>query len=84
MSINYTLLNCTNIDGHEMAVAARVHVLQHMTLIKHSIPQIQLAEKTTVTFIAYCQVISEGEEKKQNKKNNHNRLLHSTKVRQIP
>lgn len=48
---------CTNVDGHEVAVAQRVHVLQHVTFIEHGILQTQLTEKAAVAIVSYCHVI---------------------------
>lgn len=47
----------TNINRHKMAVAQRVHVLQHVTFIKYSIFQMQLPKKTAVVIISYGQVV---------------------------
>lgn len=47
----------TNVNSHEVTVTQRVHVLQHVTFIKHSILQTQLAEKAAVVIVSYGQVI---------------------------
>lgn len=49
---------CTDIDGHEVAVAQRVHVFQHVALIKHCILQPQLAEQTAVMVVPYCEIVT--------------------------
>lgn len=40
-----------------MAVAQRVHVLQHVTFIKHGILQTQLTEQAAIVIVAYGHVI---------------------------
>lgn len=40
-----------------MTVAQSVHVLQHVTFIKHSVLQTQLTEKAAVTVVSNGQVI---------------------------
>lgn len=54
-----------------MAVAQSVHILQHVTFIKHSILQTQLTEKAAVAIVSYGQVIPviHQTEAKQNKTN---------------
>lgn len=46
-----------HVNSHKVAVAQWVHVLQHVTFIKHSILQTQLAEKAAVVIISNGQII---------------------------
>lgn len=46
------LLQCTYIDGHEVAVAQRAHVLQHVALIEHGVLQFELSEQAAVVVVA--------------------------------
>lgn len=47
----------TNVNGHEVAVAQRVHVLQHVAFVKHGVLQTQLAKQAAVAVISDGQVI---------------------------
>jgi len=51
----------TDVDGHEVAVAERVHVLQHVTLVENGVLQAQLAEEAAVVVVSYRQVVPERE-----------------------
>lgn len=48
---------CTDIDGHEVAVAQRVHIFKHVALIKYGILQLHLPEETAVIIISNCDVV---------------------------
>lgn len=45
-------LQCTNVDGHQVAVPQRAHVLQHVALIEHGVLQFQLSEQAAVVVVA--------------------------------
>lgn len=46
------------IDGHEVSVAQRVHVLQQVAFIEHCILQLELAEQAAVTAVSNGQVVT--------------------------
>lgn len=55
--LQHRRLFVTDIDGHKVAVAQRIHVFQHVALIKDCILQPQLAEQTAVMVIPYREIV---------------------------
>lgn len=53
----WTTCQRTNVNGHEVAVAQRVHVLQHVAFVKQGVLQTQLAKQAAVAVISDGQVI---------------------------
>lgn len=54
----------TDVDGHEVAVAQRVHVLQHVALVEHGVLQPELAEKAAVALVSDRHVVPAARHRK--------------------
>lgn len=47
----------TNVNSHEVTVAQRVHVLQHVAFVEQGVLQTQLAKQAAVAVISDGQVV---------------------------